>query len=79
MATGKTGSERTYGGAKNASNKDRWGSGGGRSYPGKRAGSSSDPDVRKQSTGTGEAPPGPAKPSKSCNSEYRQKGSSRSY
>lgn len=78
--TGKTGSGREYPNAGNASNKDNWNDGpGGRSYPGKRADPENTDKVKKQSVGADCIPPGPARPGMGCSTEYRQKGSSRSY
>lgn len=80
MATGKTGSERVYPNAGNASNKEAWNDGpGGRSYPGGRAKPKKSGKVKSCKVGNDAMPPGPAKPSQACCTEYRQEGSKREY
>ena len=79
MATGKTGSERMYPNPGNASKGDPTGGPGGRTYPGHGARPMKTAKVKKQTTGSECMPPGPSRPSCSCNTEYRQKGSKREY
>ena len=79
MATGPTGSERTYPNP-GAANKGSMPNGpGGRTYPGRRATPAGGSDVKKQSVSNDAMPPGPGKPDTSCNTEYRQERSKRSY
>lgn len=79
MATGPTGSERSYPNSKTANKGAMPSSPGGRTYPGGRASPAKSADVKKQSVGNDAMPPGAGKPDTSCNSEYRQERSKRSY
>lgn len=79
MATGPTGSARTYPAPGNSSNKSDWNDGpGGRSYPDKGI-TASEGNSHTTKGYQDPMPPGPAKPTGACNSEYRQVRSERTY
>ncbi len=79
MATGKTGSERSYPNPGNASSGSPPTGPGGTSYPGGRAKPKKTDKVKACSVCNDAMPPGPGKPDCNCDSEYRQVGSKRTY